>query len=116
MRELCDSLLGPLDQPSATPRATPGATPSAPPGALPGTSPVAAGGGAGGGVAGGVTATVAEEHRAPPLLWQPSVLDLCKRTLLREVVLPTLSTNRALQRILAEYVEQLDAIVVGIAQ
>ena len=45
-----------------------------------------------------------------PSRWAPRVLGLCKRTLLRDVVLPALSNNRALQRILAEYVEQLAAV------
>ena len=50
------------------------------------------------------------ETPAPSMRWSPRVLGLCKRTLLREVVLPALATNRALQRILSEYVENLAAV------
>ena len=90
MRELCDSLLGPLDAPSAAEAEAEAATaPSEAPHSQRAHSQRAAGGW---------------------LRWQPAVLGLCKRTLLREVVLPALSTNRALQRILAEYVEQLNAL------
>ena len=42
--------------------------------------------------------------------WEPEVLGIPKRQLLREVVLPALSTNRALQRLLAEYVEMLQSL------
>jgi hypothetical protein len=45
-----------------------------------------------------------------PLRWLPTVAGLCKRTLLREVVLPALANNRSLQRVLAEYIEQLAAV------
>ena len=49
-------------------------------------------------------------YDAPISGWSPRAAGLCKRTLLREVVLPSLATNRALQRIIAEYIEQLDAV------
>lgn len=39
--------------------------------------------------------------------WEPTVLGLSKRALLKEVVLPSLATNRALQRLLSEYLESL---------
>ena len=47
---------------------------------------------------------------ATPLRWASTIAGLCKRTLLREVVLPALATNRSLQRILSEYVECLGAL------
>ena len=83
VRELCDELLGPLDQPSLHGAPTAAHTPAAEMGETPETAPIA---------------------------WQPGVLGLCKRTLLREVVLPELTTNRALQRILTEYLEQLASL------
>ena len=46
---------------------------------------------------------------AAPLAWQPAVLGLSKRELLKHTVLPSLATNRALQRLLAEYLESLEA-------
>ncbi|KAL1500118.1 hypothetical protein AB1Y20_012791 [Prymnesium parvum] len=43
--------------------------------------------------------------------WEPEVMPgVSKRKLLREVVLPTLSTNRALQRLISEYVEMLSSL------
>ena len=42
--------------------------------------------------------------------WEAEVLGIPKRQLLREVVLPALSANRALQRLLAEYVEMLQSL------
>jgi protein HIRA/HIR1 len=82
IRELCDELLGPLDHPGIPPTALDHSAD------LP-TQPAADG---------------------APLEWCPTVLGVSKRTLLREVVLPALATNRALQRILAEYLEQLGAL------
>ena len=38
------------------------------------------------------------------------MIGLSKRELLRDVVLPSLATNRSLQRILEEYIEQLAAV------
>ena len=48
--------------------------------------------------------------------WSPRVLGLSKRSLLAEVVLPALATNRALQRVLAEYLENLGAVQGGGAE
>ena len=68
VRELCDELLGPLEQPADGARA----------------------------------------DGAPA--WEPNVAGLSKRELLRDTVLPALSSNRALQRLLSEYVEQLNSL------
>ena len=46
---------------------------------------------------------------AAPFAWQPAVLGLSKRELLKHTVLPSLATNRARQRLLAEYLETLEA-------
>ena len=40
--------------------------------------------------------------------WEPSVLGMAKRELLREL-LPIMSTNRSLQRLVAQFREGLDA-------
>jgi hypothetical protein len=90
VRELCDELLGPLDQPSLSSHSQP---------SLDG-APTAA------------HTPAAEMAETAPLAWQPGVLGLCKRMLLREVVLPELTTNRALQRILTEYLDQLGGVTV----
>lgn len=76
VHELCDELLGPLDQPSEPMAENP--------------PPTAGCSGAMG--------------------WCPTVVGLSKRGLLRDVVLPALASNRALQRVLAEYIEQLGAV------
>ena len=80
VRELCDHLLGPLDALDIAAAATAGA------------GAVAAGGEGGGGA------------------WDPAVLGLSKRELLKETVLPALATNRALQRLLSEYLETLQSL------
>lgn len=82
IRELCDELLGPLDQPSAP--------------------------GGAGAMLDSTNAPVGDPTMPiAPLTWQPTVLGLCKRGLLKATVLPALSTNRSLQRILSEYIEQI---------
>lgn len=40
-------------------------------------------------------------------MWEPEVVGISKRQLLKEVVLPALSANRGLQRVLSEYIEML---------
>ena len=82
-RELCDDLLGPLDAAAS--------------GAASGAASAAGAAASGAGAA------------AAPLAWQPAVLGLSKRELLKHTVLPSLATNRALQRLLAEYLETLEA-------
>ena len=42
--------------------------------------------------------------------WDPAVVGLSKRELLKETVLPALATNRALQRLLSEYLETLQSL------
>ena len=87
VRELCDELLGPMIAPTAD------AT-------LPNAATAAASG----------ADSKDGNAIAVSLSWSPTVLGLCKRTLLREAVLPSLATNRSLQRILAEYIECLGAL------
>ena len=53
---------------------------------------------------------VAEKAEGKEGVWSPKVIGLSKRELLRDVVLPSLATNRSLQRILEEYIEQLAAV------
>ena len=53
---------------------------------------------------------VAEKAEEKEGVWSPKVIGLSKRELLRDVVLPSLATNRSLQRILEEYIEQLAAV------
>ena len=48
------------------------------------------------------------ETAANPQGWQPTVLGLDKRALLRDEVLPAVSRNRANQRLVAEFKELLD--------
>ena len=85
VREICDELLGPM---TALDELPPAPSPAAP-----------------------AAADMAKAAGpATPLRWAPTVAGLCKRTLLREVVLPALATNRSLQRILSEYVECLGAL------
>lgn len=104
MRELCDDLLGPLDETICTPHtARPGG--SAPP-------QPQQGGWAGGEPDGG--AGLGGGRGMPPGCartgWSPMVAGVRKLDLLQETVLPALATNRHLQRILAEYLEMLHAI------
>jgi hypothetical protein len=42
--------------------------------------------------------------------WSPTVAGVRKLDLLQETVLPALATNRHLQRILAEYLEMVQAV------
>jgi len=49
-------------------------------------------------------------NSAPSKNWEPSILGMAKRELLREL-LPIMATNRSLQRLVAQFREGLDAAV-----
>eukprot|EP00967_Tisochrysis_lutea_P047523 scaffold57857_cov31-Tisochrysis_lutea.AAC.6 len=88
VRELCDDLLGPIEAVlSARQRAQTQIGETC------------------GAIAGGPA-----DDRREALGWASHVGEVSKVKLLRETILPTLATNRELQRILAEYLEMLQAL------
>jgi hypothetical protein len=104
VRELCDDLLGPLDEAIGAPHtAMPRDGASLEP-RYGGWAGSARDGGAG---LVGVGGTPGERAQAG---WSPTVAGVRKLDLLQETVLPTLATNRHLQRILAEYLEMVHAM------
>lgn len=59
----------------------------------------------------GVIIPLREGAHQPIAGWKPRLLGLRKRQLLKQVVLPSLATNRSLQRLLAEYLDMLNGMV-----
>lgn len=91
LRELCTELMGPLNHPGVA------------------ASPTDESAGGGSTAAASMAAASSSGRRAGPQTqgWQPEVLGLCKRTLLRTEVLRDIGRNRANQRLVNEFTELL---------
>ena len=98
LRELCKELLGPRRRwapPSSDPTTTSQSPPPSP-SALTTTSQ-------------GSLETSTAPPPSDPHAWEPTVLGLSKRKLLQDHVLPAIGTNRAVQRLLSEFSDMLQA-------
>ena len=105
VRELCDELIGPLDAlDAAVAQHSAGKCVAGGGGGVFGGR---GGGGGDGGVFGGIGGAAAAAAEGA---WSPMVAGVRKRDLLRTTVLPALSSNRQLQRLLSEYLEMLQGL------